>query len=186
MKKTTTIMLFLSFTLLLYSQADKDFYSHNWKVGKSKIINGNTINRHEGGNNRMSITNIGYESLAQVLSKLENDAEKQMWTPEEKKKKIDFYKSFAPGGCIELYITRSTISAANNEMFSVIVKDSTDLNEIHRETLDNDIPSYSSYNHNWWNTAYIFIPDNIKGNFFIYIIDRLGDDNSKFKFEVKL
>lgn len=36
----------------------------------------------------------------------------------------------------------------------------------------------------WSNYKAIFLDTKIQENFFVYVIDKLGDENSKFKFEV--
>lgn len=180
-----TIILTTFITTLLFGQIDDNLMKANWKPGKEKVICGNAILRLEGKNNVDGITNIGYQSFEQVKSVLEKDAEREMWTEEKKNKTIESYSKSASGGLISLYLTRLTIDAANTDMFTVIVKDSTE-NEIYREELKSVIPetpsSGSSY---WWNYAAILLPEKIQGKFYIYIIDHLGKDNSKFKFEIK-
>lgn len=125
--------------------------------------------------------------MKQLKADTENKADKEMWSLEKKIERIEFYEKFADGGMIHLYLTRLTIGAANTDMFTVIVKDSTDSNEILRRDLKSDIPntpsSGSSY---WWNYTSIPIPNRINGNVYIYIIDKLGGENNKFKFEVRL
>jgi hypothetical protein len=72
-------------------------------------------------------------------------------------------------------------------MFTVIVRDSTDNNEIYRKELDDDIPNVpSSGSSYWWNYASITLPTAISGKVYIYVIDKLGRDNGKFKFELTL
>jgi hypothetical protein len=36
----------------------------------------------------------------------------------------------------------------------------------------------------WYNMAFVEIPEEIKGNIFIYVMDALGVQDKKFKFEV--
>ena len=187
MKKTTAILLLTFLTTFAFGQIDDNLMIANWKPGKEKIIYGNSIFRHEGKNDIGGVLNVGFQTFIQLKADLEQKADKEMWTPEKKKETIESYEKFAGGGMIHLYLTRLTIDAANTDMFTVIVKDSTDSNEILRKDLKSDIPntpsSGSSY---WWNYTSIPIPDKINGKIYIYIIDKLGGDNNKFKFEVKL
>jgi len=187
MKKTITTLLLTILTTFAFGQIDDILMKANWKTGMEKIIFGNTIFRHEGKNDIGGMLNVGFQTFAQVKADLEQKADKQMWTPEKKKQTIESYARFAGGGMIHLYLTRLTIAAANTDMFTVIVKDSTDSYEILREDLKRSVPntpfSGSSY---WWNYTAIPIPDKINGKVYIYIIDQLGGDNNKFKFEVKL
>jgi hypothetical protein len=102
---------------------------------------------------------------------------------------MNAYEKLAVGGMIYLYITRITIDAANTDNFTVIVKDSTDNNEIFRKQLKSNIAETPSSGDSqyWWNYTSVPISEKIQGKFYIYIIDRLGDENNKrFKFEVKL
>jgi hypothetical protein len=188
MKKSTTTLLLTILTTFAFGQIDDNLKRVNWKPGKERIIYGNTIFRHEGRNDIRGVLNIGFQTFAQVKADIEQMAEKEMWTPEMKTRKIESYERLSSGGLIHLYLTRLTIDAANTNMFTVIIKDSTDNNEILRLDLKRNIPntpliSGSNY---WWNYTTIPIPDKINGNIYIYIIDKLGGDNNKFKFELKL
>ena len=109
-----------------FGQIDDTLMKANWKPEKEKVIYGNTILRLEGKNDIGGMTNVGYESFAQVKAGLEKDAEKEMWTEEKKNKTIESYSQFASGGMIHLYLTRLTIDAANTEMFTIIIKDSAE------------------------------------------------------------
>lgn len=151
------------------------------------VVNGNSILRVEGKNDIGGILNIGFQTYSQLLEDIEELAVKQMWTAEKKEESIKSYEKFASGGMIDIYLTRLTIDAANTEMFTVIVKDSTDSNEILREDLDSEIPNVpSSGSDYWWNFTSIPLPIQTKGKIYIYVIDKLGGDNNKFKFELNV
>jgi hypothetical protein len=184
MKKKTTTLLLTFLTTFAFGQIDENLMKPNWKPSKEKIIYGNTIFRLEGNNDIGGMTNIGFQNFAQLKSDLEKKAEKQMWTPEKKNETIETYKKLAAGGLIYLYLSRLTLAAANTNMFTVIVKDSTDNNEILREDLESTIPNTPATGSNyWWNYTSIPIPVKIKGKIYIYIIDKIGLENNKFKFE---
>jgi len=186
MKKTMIIILTTFIATVSFGQIDDNLMKANWKPEKEKVIYGNTILRLEGKNDIGGMTNVGYESFAQVKAGLEKDAEKEMWTEEKKNETIESYSKFASGGMIHLYLTRLTIDAANTEMFTIIIKDSAET-EIFRKELKSDVPNVpSSGSSYWWNYASIPLTSTIQGKIYIYVIDRLGNDNSKFKFEIKL
>jgi len=186
MKKACSIILTILITNILFGQIDINITNENWKVGNEKVLYGNRVIRLEGNNGTNGITNIAYETFAQVKSNLEKKAENEMWTEEKKNEKIESFKSFASGGIIHLYLTRLTIGAANTKYFTVIVKDSSE-KEIYREELKNDIPNTpASGSDYWWNTANIYIKEPITGSFYIYVIDALGREYPRFKFEVKI
>jgi len=187
MKKLMMYLLIALISATTFAQIDPVLMKANWRVGKEKTVYEHTIIRHEGNNDIGGITNIGYESLEQIIEKIEKRAEEEMWAEEEKNNMIESFKTYAQGGIINLYITRLTIHAANLEMFTVIVRDSTDQNEIYRENIERDIPNTprtdSDY---WWNYTGVAIPVEVSGTLFVYVIDKLGGDNNKFKFEIKL
>ena len=187
MKKTITILLTTFSTVLSFGQSDRTMMYADWKTGTEKTIYGNKIFRHEGNNDMSGITNVGYQTFTQVRADVETRAEKDMWTPEKKQQTLTAMDMVGGGGRIYLYIERLTIGAANTDMFSVIVRDSTDTNEIFRKDLMSDIPEVpSSGSDYWWNSTVISVPKKVSGKIFIYIIDRLGGDNNKFKFSVTI
>jgi hypothetical protein len=187
MKKTITFLFAILIASFSYGQIDKNLKKANWKPGKEKVLYGNTIVRHLGKNTISGMTNLGYQTFEQVISEVNQKANDEMWTAEKKNKTIEAYQKFSAGGILHLYLTRLTIDAANTKMFTVIVKDSEDNNEIFRKELKSNIANTpTSGSDYWWNYASIHIPEKINGKVFIYIIDRLGRDNNKFKFEMVL
>jgi hypothetical protein len=172
-------------TTVSFGQINDEMYESKWKIGQEKEINGVKIKRLEG-KNESGITNVVYHPLANLLKKIDKDAETEMWTPEQKQKKIDLYNTSFKGGRIDLYIERSTIGAANTEYFTIIIKDSKDSLELFRQDLKSKIPSVPSRGSEYWsNYKGTNITQSLTGKFYIYIIDKLGnDENKKFKFEV--
>ncbi len=187
MKKTTATLILTILTAFAFGQIDDNLTKAQWKPGKENIIYENTILRHEGKNDLGGILNVGFQTFAQVKADIEQRADKEMWTPEKKKETVEAFEKLALGGMIHLYLTRLTIDAANTEMFTVVVRDSSDSNEILRKDLKSDIPNTpSSGSDYWWNYTAIPISEPVNGKIYIYIIDKLGGDNNKFKFEVNL
>lgn len=126
-------------------------------------------------------TSIKYSSIIQEIDELKKQADKEMWTKEKLDSMIDEYKKSAIGGIVELEIERYTIDAANTEYFSIIVKDSNDV-EIYREDLKSSVPNVPNDNHEWWNVGSIFLPKRIKAPFYVYVVDKIEETN--FKYEV--
>jgi hypothetical protein len=186
MKKAILITLISFIATVSFGQIDDNLMKADWKPQQEKVLYGHTILRVEGKNDIGGMTNIGYETLAQLIAKVEKNAEKQMWTEEKKKEQIELYNRAAKGGLIYLYLTRLTIDAANTEMFTIIVKDSTET-EIFRKELKSSVPRVPSSGSDYWsNSTPISIRESIQNKIYVYVIDRLGGDNSKFKFEIKL
>ena len=144
-------------------------------------IKGYSVKKLSGKHKYGGVTKVEYKSLSQILSELEKEAEKEMWTKEDKQSKIDAYKSISKGGQIRLDIERTTIGAANTEYFSIIIKN-MDEKELCRFDLESDIPETPNSNDYWWNISIQRIDKRIKAPFYVYVIDKLED--APFKFEV--
>lgn len=183
------IALFGVFSLLaMFSQAqiDENLRKANWKPGKEKIIYGNSVVRLEGKNDISGVLNLGYQTLNQLKNEIETIAEKEMWSKEKIEEEIALYEKLASGGMIHIFLTRLTIDAANTDNFTVIVRDSTDSKEIFRSELESSIPNTPMAGNYWWNYAVLPISTRIEGTMFVYVIDKLGRDNHRFKYEIKL
>lgn len=50
--------------------------------------------------------------------------------------------------------------------------------------MEPSVPNTPTMFVDWSNYKAIFLDTKIQENFFVYVIDKLGDENSKFKFEV--
>ncbi len=178
--------LFVSLTLIIgYGQIDKELMDSKWYIGKEKVIYEKPVLRLEGQNNIGGTTNVGFQSFDKVRAATIKKAESEMWTPEKKEKTLSLYERFASGGMIHLYLTRLSIDAANTNMFTLIVKDSTDNKEIFRKDLDSKIANVPNEENYWWNYTSIPIKEKLQNKFYLYIIDKIGGDNNKFKFEIK-
>jgi len=187
MNKKLILFLFVFLPNLIWGQIDINLILANWRVGKEKVIYGNTVLRHEGKNDYRGQLNVGYQTYTQVQQQIEQQAEKEMWTPEKRQETLETYEKYASGGMIHLYLTRPSITEANTNMFTVIVKDTVNGKEIFRKDLKPEIPNTpESATGRWSNYAVVPIPTEIESPFFIYIIDKFGGENNKFLFEVKI
>jgi hypothetical protein len=106
-----------------------------------------------------------------------------MWDSIKKVEMLNFYNKNVFIS-VDLYITRRTIGAANFKFFSLIVKDSAE-KEVYRIDLEEAIPNVpNSGDEKWWNFTQVFIPNEIKGKNYIYIIDQI--QSTKYKFEINI
>ncbi|MBC8767166.1 hypothetical protein H4O18_04100 [Arenibacter sp. BSSL-BM3] len=187
-KKQLFSILFLVPITLAYSQFDKEFTKRNWKVGKEKTIFNNPVTRLEGYNDTYTVTNIGIKTIEQLIDETQNKAKSEMWTKEKTDKTIVGYKEIAQGGVIYIYLGRITLDSAKLENFTVIVMDSDDETELIRKELTGGSPSVpsSSMLDLWTNMSFVPIDKENSGEIFVYVIDRLGDSNKKFKFHIKV
>ena len=77
MKKIILTSILALITNMLFAQFDSNLSQASWKVGKEKIIFGNTILRIEGKNDTGGMTNVGYIDLEQIKAGIIKDAEKR-------------------------------------------------------------------------------------------------------------
>lgn len=161
---------------------DFELWSHAWRVGKTKVIYKHTIMRHMGKNEPDRVTNICYQTKEQLAETARLQAVDQMWTNEKLAQHIDYYNLEAPGGRVTLFVERPTISSADLDAFSIIVRDSTDVNEIIHIDLPSETPNYTAST--WYNTAFINLKEEVSLPIIIYLVDRFGGYNNKYKFTV--
>lgn len=182
MKTLLSLTLLISVYNALIGQSDFIF-TEDWPINSSLIIDLATITRLEGENGIRGITNIGYESPAILKLKLKEDAEEELWSDEKKQEEIEFLNSVQKGGRITLFLKRHSIAAANTKFFSLIIHD-MDGNEILREDLSERIAEVPVKDKLWFNVALKNIEKEMPKKFIVYVIDKLGGDNKRFKFEV--
>lgn len=182
--KKLLILVTLFICVTSYSQYDFNLEITDWKEGTEKVLYGNSIKRLEGYNDRYHITNLGYQSLPQLIDKINKKAEAEMWNEEKKSSTINSYQSQVKGGILHLYIARITLATANTNMYTVIIKDKNEV-ELSREELKSKVPEVPRDNKLWTNYKVISIPTEIKEKFYVYLIDAAGmDGRIKYKFEI--
>lgn len=179
------IIFLILVTTSMFSQVESNLYGKSWKVGETKVLYNNSITKVIGENKYKNVLNLGYRTCEQIKAEAVKDSENEMWTPEKLKSKIEAFDNFCSGGILTLYIERLTIETANTNNFTVIIKDSDNI-EVLREELKSKVANVPSSNSEWSNSKSILIPKLLKGKFSIYVIDKYGGDNSKFMFEITL
>ncbi len=179
--------LFLFFPFFInvgYCQKEIKFTEQNWGVGVPVTIKGNTIIRVEGANDEHSTTNIKYESYEQLVASSIKRADEEMWAEEKKKKNLTYLENKAIGGYLVIFVERQSITTANSNAFTVIIKDTLE-QELYRNELLDQIPEVPKRDL-WYNTDGFDIPVKINNRFFVYVIDKFGGEKKRYKFEVKL
>lgn len=170
------------FNILIGQNNEKIFYG-KWEVGSIKNFSGNNILRIEGENNSKSITNIDFKTLSQSKSDIEKKSQTEMWDSIKTAELLYFYEKNA-FITVDLYVARRTIGSANFKFFTIVFKDSSE-KEVYREDLKEEIPNVpNSGSEKWWNYTQIFLPHEIKGKNYIYIIDQI--QSIRYKFEINI
>ncbi len=131
------------------SSADLDMF---WIAGHKKTINGNSITRISGGDKPGEITNISYQTLEQKIDGLRKRAEKEKLDRSVIRSRLDFYREYAEGGVIKLYIRRGVQDTARIENYTVILENISG-DEIYRKRVSTREPRNNP------------VPDKVKGGY---------------------
>jgi hypothetical protein len=179
-------LLFLFVSFQCFAQITDELKNSDWPIGASKEMHGYIITRLEGINDAYGATNIAYKPLEVLIADIEKLANKEMWTKEEKEKKISDYKFLMASGWLLLYVKRNSIESADFDKFTVVVHDANE-NEILRTKLKADIPNYPGKKGElFWNYKTLTFNQRtpIEGDFYVYVVDRYSPEYGKFKFKV--
>jgi hypothetical protein len=174
MKNTILIftLSFISIGLLAQKNVNKD---PNWEVGEVKIFNENKIKRAEGANHKETITNITYQTLKQLIEKVNSGNLRG----DAKKNQIKKFKEYAPGGMIIFYINRPTSEEANLKNYTLTIKDNTG-KEIYKRTYKDKVPKANSKEGGFYISTNLQIKYKINQPFIVEIFD----GKTLYKFEV--
>jgi hypothetical protein len=186
--KNSFLLAALLISCNLFSQSgNRALYEMRWPAGTEKSIDGNSIKRIEGENRNSGvfhgITNISYMKTDQVIDVLRNHYENQLLPSDEIDTRLAAASEEFTGGLITLYVARSSIGMANLNRFLVVFRDLEE-NELHRYDLDSKIPNRPGSNRLWTNVSSIQIPFEVNDAFYVYVVDKLSSENSRFKFLV--
>ena len=166
-----------------FTISDSTGYTEKDSV-KDVGIKGYLSKLFEGKHKYGGYTKVSYMNTLQLLTNARKTSIKEMWNSEKLESKIINYKNYCRGGQLRIDIGRPTIGAANTEMFTIIIKDSADI-EIFRQDLDSNIPETPSADDNWWNIEIINLEKKIRPPFNVYVVDRLQDYPFKFLISAK-
>lgn len=105
-----------------------------WASGDMRMIHGNSIKRLSGSDRPGQITNISYKSMEQAILDFKAEVLKNRLSREDVQSRMDFYREYAEGGIIRLYVKRKQPESANPENYTIILAD-TGGKEIYRKRL---------------------------------------------------
>ncbi len=187
MKKQIITLLLLTITKIATPQKSdlRKLTSLLWLEGGERTIYEQTIFKLENGG---YITNAAYKPPFILEKELKKQAEKEMWSKEKLEEEIARQKEIYPFGEIIVYIQRISLEGAKLNNFLIVIKDSTDSNEIQRNEFEStvgNLPSPDLGSNTWYNFIYVPVSHNVSNPFYIYVIDKYAEDKrSKYKFKV--
>jgi len=160
-----------------------------WIDKETRIIDGHSITQVFGETpevfrhtNLGPITTVSYQSPEQVTDSIKETAIKTNWSESELDEKLIYYSENAPGGLLNIFISRGDESRANFKWFFVIIRDKED-QKVTEINLDYQAPQLPEGN-GWWNYTTIMIDKPVQVPFYVYLNDKLSDHLSDFKFEI--
>lgn len=119
---------------------------------------------------------IHFEDRLALVEKVRRQAADELLSPEQTQAEVD---EVPQGGYIRFEIERSTIGAASEDSFVVIVTDAQD-KVIIRQAGERDVPEVPIGNGMWWNIFLVplrvQIPDVMK----VRLVDRIGNETADF------
>jgi hypothetical protein len=89
-------------------------------------------------------------------------------------------KGQGSGGRVRVYITRPTIEWANAANFNIVVHDENE-KEIYREEFEHKTVNRAA---TWYNFMNAYIPIDIGTFFYVYVIDEVSNDATRYKFRI--
>jgi len=160
-----------------------------WVDKETRIIDGHSITQVFGETpavyrhtNLGPITTVSFRSPEQVADSIREIAIINNWSESELDEKLDYFNKNAPGGLLNIFISRADESRANFKWFFVIIRDKED-QKVTEIDLDYQAPQLPEGN-GWWNYTTVMIDKPVQIPFFIYLNDKQSNHLSDFKFEI--
>ena len=125
------------------------------------------------------LVGIEYKDYQTVYNERVNELDNRLADEKTRRSEID---TISAGGMIIITIQRYTIEAANTRNFEYVIFEN-DV-EVFRQHGTPSVPNYtvnSSGTTTWWNIEVISLPNVIKDNITLYVIDNLGGGRDEFK-----
>ncbi len=135
-----------------------------------------TAERHS---NLGPITTLAYLSPQQLLEGLDT----LETTPERKEELRNKYSDEAPGGALQIFISRPTESMANFKWYFVVIRDRDDREKIMEIDLSYQAAQLPFAN-GWWNYTTVLLPEAITLPFYVYLNNRQSQHLSDYKFMI--
>ncbi|MFO8128749.1 MAG: hypothetical protein R6T99_02470 [Bacteroidales bacterium] len=129
------------------------------------------------------ITTISYRSPEQINIMIDSIADAEDWQEDKIAAEKEKYEAQAPGGILNIYITRYKEDRANFKWYFVIIRDEED-QEVTEIELDYQAPELPEGN-GWWNYTEVMVDKPVELPFYVYLNDKQSSHLSDFKFLVE-
>lgn len=195
MRAIYTIIIMTAATIFAFGQNDRQEVQemvfdqemvHNWKEGRSKTVNGHTVTKIKDGDDRWHRTNLLYRSPQDVANDMElrediliDIVPSDNGVVSTRNVLVSDKYTVPAGGQLALFYDRSSQSAANTEVLTIVIRSTINDEELYRFTLNNDSPWYFDESV-WFNYKLINIPEYVGHEFNVEIYDENIDDSFEF------
>lgn len=162
--------LLVSLFCLSFSVFSQSSFPKMWKTKKTKTLFEHDITKKEG--QKRATPYIYFKTLDQIKQEYKELSSTQMWPADSLENLNAILDKNAKGGEIGVKLVANTVEKANTKNLTIIIQDNEG-NEVHREQLENNIPSVSSAGGYVLCTSIDihFIPVELKAPFKVFLIN---------------
>jgi hypothetical protein len=189
--KAIVVLTVLLFPLTILSQhVDSILYQRPWIDQETRIINGYAITKNFGEQTRnravlnvLPITSVSYKDFDQLKTELENEAAVNDWSDEKLARELTMLQDSAPGGQLQIYISRYSENDANFRWYFIILRGEEDKGKLFEKEIGYQAPQ-NPYERGWWNFTTMDIPIKLETPFYVYLNHKNTEYLSDFRFHV--
>lgn len=166
----------------VYSQ--KIYRKAQWGVNETKT-SGSQITRIKGENKVVIITNVGYQSQAQLIEDLKEKKKQGKVGGDKYKTQMNEYKNKSQGGMVYLYLERPEPSESNTQNFRVRILDESGnlIQEKQMRTQDGKMNRDGSA---YRNDGTVFVKAPLTTSFIVEVIEQTPTGEKVYKFKVNI
>ncbi len=176
---------------LLGQEIDSVLYQKTWLDQETRIINGyavtkdfGNLTRNPAAYNFLPITSVSYKDHDQLLKELREMAQDKNWSEKELQEKTLALLDGAPGGQLQIYISRYNENEANFRWFFVIIRGEDDKGKLWEKEIGYQAPR-NPYERGWWNYTTLNIPFELEAPFYVYLNQKNSKYLSDFRFHIE-
>ncbi|MEJ2593726.1 MAG: hypothetical protein P8100_01025, partial [bacterium] len=176
---------------LLSQEIDSVLYQKTWLDQETRIINGYAVTkdfgqltRNPAAYNFLPITSVSYKDADQLAEELSDSAQDQNWGEKKLQERIRELQDEAPGGQLQIYISRYNENEANFRWFFVIIRGEDDKGKLWEKEIGYQAPR-NPYERGWWNYTTLNIPFDLKPPFYVYLNQKNSKYLSDFRFHIE-
>lgn len=190
MKLIYLVFIVILPSILIGQEIDSVLFRKTWLDQETRVINGYSvtkdfgqINRNPAAYNFFPITAVSYKDFNQLKEQLESVAAENNWSTEKLRQEIITLQDTAPGGELQIYISRYDENQANFRWYFVILRGRDDKGKLWEKEIGYQSPE-NPYERGWWNYTTLNIPIKLETPFYVYLNHKNSNFLSDFRFHI--